>query len=335
MKKILKKVSLGIVVCFCIFFLYQRFAFRDKDGQYESYRVSYGDVIETVSDSGELQPVTYANLSFEIPTILEWVGADVGDAVKKGQVLMRIDRDQIAAQIHAARIDVEKAISDEILARRKWDDYKPEERFQIKKDVERSRAQLAAAQSQWRKTELSSPIDGIVTMQNARIGEVVTGTVMRVIDPEEMHVEALMSESDIPEMYVGQKATVTFDAFDNEVFNAQITRIDPEAVVVQDVTYYKTILQLERVDDRMRPGMSVDVDIVAAQRNNVLRIPLRFVRGDDAGDFVYVKDEHKEDYRKAYVKLGIEGDNGDVEIMEGLEDGQEVFAIYDDEKNDE
>lgn len=332
MKKIIKRIFWAVVICFCIFFIWQRFFNRDKGDQYESYRVSYGDVVETVSDSGELQPVTYANLSFEIPTTLEWVGAAVGDTVRAGQVLMRIDRKQLSAQIRAAQIDVEKAIATEELARRKWDEYKPEERYRIKKDVEQARAQLAATQAQWSKTELTSPIDGIVTVQNVRVGEVVTGVAMRVIDPKNMHIESYMSESDITEMYIDQMAQITFDAFDDEIYAAHITQIDPEAVVIQDVTYYKTILVLDQIDDRMRAGMSVDVDIIASERKDVLVIPLRFVRGDDMGNFVFIK--NGEEYEKLYVTLGVEGDSGDVEVISGLSDGQEIYAIYDENDDD-
>jgi HlyD family secretion protein len=241
-------------------------------------------------------------------------------------VLVRIDRDQIASQIHAARIDVEKAIAIEQQARRSWDDLKPEEQYRIKKDVEQARARLAATQSQWSKTSLTSPITGIVAQQDARLGEVATGVVIRVIDPNNFHIESLMSESDVVRMHVGQEAQIVFDAFDDEYFTAKITQIDPEAVVLQDVTYYRILLEIEDVDDRVRSGMSVDVDIIVEEKKDVLNVPLRFVRSDDEGQYVFVASE--DDYQKQYVKTGIEGDSGNIEIIEGLSDGQEVFAIY-------
>ncbi|MFA5986128.1 MAG: efflux RND transporter periplasmic adaptor subunit [Parcubacteria group bacterium] len=331
MKKHIKKIIYGLIAIFVIFFLWQRFGGKSSDQQHESIIVGKDTVVETVSDSGEVQPISYANLSFEVPSVIEWIGADVGDEVKKGQTMIRIDSDQLAAQIHSARVTVEKAISTEELARRKWEDYKPEERYNILKDVEQARAQLSATQSQWMKKELVSPIDGVVTQQDGRVGEVASGTVMRVIDPTAMHIEAFMSESDIPKMHVGQEAQITFDAFDDETFRAQITQIDPEAVKIQDVTYYRTLLTMDHMEERMRPGMSVDVDIIVAQKESVLAIPVRFVRADDAGDFVYVADG-KDTYKKQYISRGLEGDNGNVEIVSGLSEGQEIFAIYDETK---
>jgi RND family efflux transporter MFP subunit len=331
MKKITKKIVIVLVVAFVAFFLWQRFFGTGADDAIESYTVSRGNVMEMVSDSGEVHPERYANLSFEVPTVIEWVGVHVGDEVEEGQELVRIDRNQLASQIHAARIDVDKAVAEEQLARRKWEDLKPEERQRYRKNVEQARTLLLATQSQWSKTVLESPISGIVTQQEARVGEVATGTVIRVIDPHDLHIEALMSESDVVRMFVGQEAQIVFDAFDDEIFTAKITQIEPEAVVLQDVTYYRIHLDLDHIDERVRSGMSVDVDIVVEEKEHVLNIPLRFVRSDDIGMYVYIAsaDAHE----KKYVTLGLEGDEGNVEIIEGLDEGQEIYAIY--EEDDE
>lgn len=329
MKKYIKNGIIVLIVGFVVFFLWQRFNGKNKGSENESLTVSRSTVMETVSDSGEIQPVTYANLSFEIPTAIEWVGVDIGDTVTEGQELIRIDRNQLAAQIQTARIDVEKAIAAEDLARRKWDDLKPEEKYRIKKDSEQARSRLSATQAQWSKTTLTSPIDGIVAQQNARVGEIASGVVIRIIDPNDLHIEALMSESDVIRMFVGQEAQITFDAFDDEIFMAKITQIDPEAVMLQDVTYYRILLDLDHVDERVRSGMSVDVDIIVEQKNDVLAVPLRFIRSDDQGSYVFVASG--EEYIKKYVTLGIEGDDGNVEVIDGLIEGQEIFVIYDDE----
>lgn len=327
MKKSIKKIIIICIIGFVVFFLWQRFGNKNKNDANESFVVSKGSVMETVSDSGEIQPVKYANLSFELPTVITWVGVEVGDHVTVGQELIRIDREQLAQQIQSARIDVEKAIAAETLARRKWDDLKPEEQYQIKKDVEQAHTRFAATQSQWSKTELTSPIDGVVAQQDARIGEIASGQVIRVIDPDDLHIESFMSESDVVQMHIGQEAHITFDAFDDEIFNAKIVQIDPESIVLQDVTYYRILLDLDEIDPRVRSGMSVDVDIVVQEKNDVVTVPLRFIRTDDTGTYVNIASG--EGYEKKYVILGIEGDSGNVEVTDGLTVGQKIFAIYD------
>lgn len=328
-KKIIKWLIWGILAALIVFFVWQRFAGRSDKNAPEAYHVGRGSVIETVSESGILQPVEYVNLSFEMPTVLEWVGVDVGDHVTQGQILARVDRDQLAAQIASARIGVEQAIEAEKLARRKWDLMKPEQRENVKKDTAQARTQLAIAQAGWRKTQLIAPISGVVTAQNARVGEIMTGTALRIINPDTMRVEVLISETDVPKLSVGQQAELTFDAIGNTTFDAHITRIDPEATIVQDVTYYKAILHLARYDDRMRPGMSVDVDFIVSQQHDVVTVPLRFVRADDTGNFVYVRNADDATFDKRYIELGSEGDSGNVHIRSGLQDGEEIFAIYD------
>lgn len=329
MKKKILTWSVWLIILAAVgVFVWQRIQGNNAKNAPESYRVGRGTVVETVGESGVLQPVNHVNLSFEVPTVLEWVGVNVGDRVTKGQVMARVDRKQLAAQIAAARLDVAKAVEAEKLARRKWDTLKPEQRETTKHTTEQARATLAAVQAGWSKTQLVSPIDGIVTAQNARVGEVVTGTAMRVVNADAMQVEVLMSETDVPKLFVGQEATAVFDAFDDVAFGARITRIDPEATIVQDVTYYKTILTLADYDERMKPGMSVDVDVVISRQNDVLLVPLRFVRADDTGSYVSVRGEGKT-YDKRYVELGAESDSGDVQIRSGLSEGDEIFAVYD------
>ncbi len=327
MKKPSKKTVIIVIIIFFVgVFVWQRFAGKSDKDVADAYRVSRGTVSEMVSDSGDVRPEKYANLSFEIPTMITSVDVAVGDTVTKGQKLITINRNQLGAQIHAARVEVDKAVAAEKMARRHWDDIKPEQREQYRKSVEYARAMLRATQSQWSKTVLRAPMDGIVTKQEARVGEIAQGVVVRVIDPGDLHIESLMSESDVVRMHVGQEAKITFDAFDDETFMAHITQIDPEAVTLQDVTYYKVTLKMDDSDERVRSGMGVDVDIVVEEKNDVLHVPLRFIRTDDDGTFVYVRGG--EEYIKKYITTGLEGDAGNVEVIDGLAEGEEIFAIY-------
>lgn len=336
MKKIIKIVSIVVVVLFVVWLVWQRFASGNSDSDIDSYVVNRGDVMETVSASGEVTPVNYANLSFVSPALIKSINVDVGDTVEEGQVLIVIDRNSIIAEIQSARIDVEKAQAAEQLARRHWDDYKPEEKERIRKDVEQARTRLFGVQSQFKNTEVVSPIDGIVTQKNVRVGEVAQGIVMRVIDETDMEIEILMSETDVAKMNEDQKAFAVFDAYNDEQFDVDILSIDPEAVRVQDVTYYNTTFALPRtMDKNILSGMSVDVDVIVNQRESVLTIPLRFVRSDDEGEYVYTKSQdEKEMYKKQYIVIGIEGDDGDVEIISGLDDGKIVHDVNSEDLED-
>ncbi|MEN8251990.1 MAG: efflux RND transporter periplasmic adaptor subunit [Patescibacteria group bacterium] len=326
-----KKIIIIILIIFVGWFVWQRYNNKDENAGVDSYIVERDNVVETISVSGELVPVEYANLSFAAPALVEWIGVDVGDTVEEGQVLVKLDRDAIYAEIASARIDVEKAVSVEQQARRKWDRYKPEERERMKKDVEQAKARLYRSQTQVSNVTLVSPINGVVTQKNVRIGEIASGTVMRVIDESDMEIEVLISETDAAKMHEGQRAFAVFDAYNDEEFKVNIVSIDPEAVKIQDVTYYKVDFVLtERVGKKILSGMSVDVDVVVASEDNVLTAPLRFIRHDNEGDFVYVSGAGG-GYERKYVQTGIESDDGDVEIVSGVNDGEAIYAVYEDE----
>jgi HlyD family secretion protein len=331
MKKGTKIFFVIVIIAFVGWFIWQRYAKNNKSGDVDTYTVGYSDIMETISASGDVTPIKYANLSFNAPARVEKINAEIGDTVKKGEKLIIIDRDSIFAEIQSAKIDVQKAEASERLARRKWDNLKPEEKEQIIKNVEQARTRLYGAQSQIQNTEIVSPIDGIVTQKNVRVGEVAQGVVMRVIDESDMDIEVLMSETDAAKMHEGQDAYATFDAYNDKQLPVNIVSIDPEATKIQDVTYYKIKFTLPSdIDEKILSGMSVDVDVVVNKKDNVLTVPLRFVRKDDTGEYVYTMDENGT-YQKRYVTTGVEGDDGDVEILKGLDENVIIYAVKEDD----
>ncbi len=179
-------------------------------------------------------------------------------------------------------------------------------------------------------TLIYSPIIGTIIKRNADLGEIAifNSTILTVAEGE-MEIEADVPESDIIKIALCQKADISFDAFPVDViFEANITKIEPASTVIQDVVYYKIKLKLDNVDERIKPGMSCDVDVKTAERQDVIAIPLRAVKTE--GDKKYVeilKDEKNNITEKVYVTLGLEGDDGIVEIKSGLSGGEKVITL--------
>ncbi|MCK4635516.1 MAG: efflux RND transporter periplasmic adaptor subunit [Candidatus Moranbacteria bacterium] len=347
MKKHKKKIIWGIIILITVGVIWQKY-FRSSDKEeLESFVVKKGSVEKTLSVSGNIEPKEYVDLSFEAPALVSRVEIKVGDKVEKGQILMQLDKSSLVANVREAEISVEQAIESEKLARRKWDDYKPEEREKIKKTVEQTKFKLSAVRSQLYKGTLISPIDGIVTKLDVRKGELAQGVVVRIISEEQgFEVEALVSEADVVELFENQKAEVTLDALgSDEKFSAKVSHIDPEAMNIQDVVYFRTLFEMDEIDERVRSGMTVDIDILVSKKENVNVIPLRFVRRDDEGSYVFVKskdveeafsffgkkDDVENSAEKRYVKTGIEGDDGLMEIIDGIGEGKIVILIYEEE----
>jgi multidrug efflux pump subunit AcrA (membrane-fusion protein) len=132
----------------------------------------------------------------------------------------------------------------------------------------------------------------------------------------------------VVKLQIGQKALVTFDALTpNDVYEAQIVKIDPASTVIQDVVYYAIKLSLTNVDQRLKPGMSANVDIHTAEKDAVLMIPLRAVETRGMFKFVTVLDPDGITTSQAKIETGLEGDEGMVEVTKGLKEGQKVVTF--------
>ncbi|EKE11919.1 MAG: hypothetical protein ACD_14C00073G0001 [uncultured bacterium] len=184
------------------------------------------------------------------------------------------------------------------------------------------------------KATLVSPVNGIITEINNKPGEILgTGvikeTFSRVMSLD-MIIQSQVPESDIVKIKLGQHAKVTFDALTSEdIFDAEIIEIDPASTDVQGVVYYNIKLKLNTVDVRVKPGMSLNVDISTAEKNDVVMVPSRAVKTEDDGKKKYV-DVLKADgitTEKVYVETGLEGDEGMIEIKSGLKGGEKVVTF--------
>ncbi len=347
MKKWIKRLLFwAIILVVGGFLLWKFFGPKDVDPP-ESYVVNTSDVQSSVSINATLTPQIYANIGAETLTEVMQVHAEVGDIVEEGDTLVTLDRAALWKQIEIAKLDVERAVLAEQQGREDSSNLPRRNRLSLKKASEQARQRLQELYILNQKGVLTSPISGLVTTMNAREGEVVTGTtspvagvtagtIIRIIDPASLEVEAFISESDIVEMRLGQKAEMTFDALPEETFSAHITHIDPEASSIQDVIYFKTTFAIDNLDDRIRSGMSGDVDIITQEAANVTALPLRFVGRDDNGLFVWTEDgvdaKGIVQYKKTVIATGVEGDEGLVEILSGVTKGTKIYNVVEEDE---
>ncbi len=329
-----KKIFILALVIIIIVFVIGAIKYKKDETPPETIKPTKNNIETTISVNATLKPQIYANISSETPLKISKVNVKVGDEVKKNQILARLDKRSINAQINNAKLAVERAILAEQDARsiksKKFNT--KNQRLSLKKASEQARQKLNELYAFSSKTNLTSPIDGVVTVVNSHVGEIVSGIMIRVIDVDSMKLEAYISEDSIIPLKIGQKATIEFDAIDDKVFNVTIERIDPEATNIQGIVYFKTLFSVEDIDKSIRSGMTGDIKIITDQKNNALTLPIRFVRNDNSGSYVYTKKSQNVDvYDKTYIKTGIESDSGLVEILSGITSDTNVFAIYDKE----
>jgi HlyD family secretion protein len=191
-------------------------------------------------------------------------------------------------------------------------------------DLAPLRASLNAAAVAYAKTRLISPIDGVVSKQDGKVGMIISPNlpVLSVISEGGFQLETLVSETDIAKLAVGNKADVTLDAYgSNAIFPATVVKLDPAATTENGVTGYKVTFQFDQADDRIKPGLTANVSVVTQERDAVA-VPERSVIEKNGGDSVLVKTANGLETRT--VDVGIRGADGWWEITSGLQAGDQV-----------
>lgn len=332
MKKKIKWIVIAIVIVGIAFYFMRP---KEAEDKYVTSIVSKADVVQTVSVTGEVYPVNKADLSFEGTGTVDEIYVEVGDEVKKGDKVAKLDTSVMRSQLNEAYIELDRQT--ELLQqirRMGWDKLSPDEKAAAKLTEEKARAATWTLQRQITTRGLIyAPIDGIITKKYLEVGELsgLGGKMVTIMGEGGLELKAKIPESDIAKVEIGQKAKITFDAFSSDdVFEAEVYFIEPAATLIQDVVYYEIKLKLLDNINGLKSGMSADIDIATAEKDGVLAVPGQAVKGEDGKKYVEVIVLNKDGEREAEkvdVKAGLRGDDGLVEIMSGLEEGQEVVTF--------
>lgn len=195
--------------------------------------------------------------------------------------------------------------------------------------VETANANIENTQAQIAKMTLYSPISGIITKQEAKIGEIAPAntTLVEIMSENNFIIETNIPEIDIAKIKIKDPADITFDALGAElVFQAFVSAINPAETIVEGVATYKTTLQFTEKDIRVRPGMTANIDILTAQKNNVLVVPQRTIIQKNGQKFVRLL-KNGQRIEEAPVETGLTGSDGNIEIVSGLKQGDKVITF--------
>lgn len=197
-----------------------------------------------------------------------------------------------------------------------------------------ARAQVAKLEADLAKTVIRAPIAGVVSRQDAEVGEIVAANdpIVRLISDTDFEIEMFVPEADIAKLEFDDIAEVTLDAYGSATFfEAQVVSIDPAETVVEGVSTYKTILRFTEGDARIRSGMTANVTIMTDKREGVISVPGRAVIFDNGDRFVRIA--HPDNtIEKRVVTVGLRGSDGSLEIVEGVAPGEKVIVFLPDER---
>jgi HlyD family secretion protein len=193
--------------------------------------------------------------------------------------------------------------------------------------VESFRADLASIQADISKTVLRAPISGTITRFDAEVGEIVTtgNVLVSIISEDKLQIETNISEINIGKVRVGNEASITFDAFPNQVYQGKVIYIDPGETLVDKVPTYKVTVAFNgAVPSEILSGLTTNLRISTNKKTDVLSIPAYATKREGEKTFVTVIKDGKEEKRE--ITVGLRGNNGMIEVLSGLDEG-EILSV--------
>ncbi len=197
--------------------------------------------------------------------------------------------------------------------------------------IKQAEAETDSIRTQIEKTVLKSPLDGIVTRQEAKIGEIISPNtpIVSIISQGNFELKANVPEADIAKIKEDDLVRVVLDAYGNDVvFEAKITNIEPAEKIIEGVATYRITANFLNQDERIKSGMTADMDIITAEKQDVLVIPGRTIFEKDNKNFVKILkiQGKKEIIEEREIKPGLKGSEGKMEIISGLEEGDKIIT---------
>ena len=298
---------------------------------YTTEEARTGDIVVTVTATGNLEPRNQVDIGSELSGTMRLVNVDVNDQVKQGQVLAVLDTSRLKAQVlqqesslasaqarvvqseatlKEARANYQRLVKVRELSGNKLPSQQDMDVAEstvsrgegdlaaAKAAVAQARASLEAVRTDFSKTDIRSPINGVVLVRSVEPGSTVAASLQAPVlftlaeDLKKMELHVSVDEADVGSVQIGQKATFTVDAYPNRSFSAHITQVhfasnntqkasssSQSSATSTGVVTYETVLEVDNGELLLRPGMTATAQIVTTNISDALLIPnaaLRF-----------------------------------------------------------
>jgi HlyD family secretion protein len=267
----------------------------DNAPQYQTTAITRGDIVQTVTASGTLNPITNITVGSQISGIVSKLNVDWNSPVKATQLIAEIDPstyqaavEQADANLASAKANLElqqaeeersaELFTNKLVSRSDYDTAIAT-LHEAEATVKLNQALLHNANANLGYCKIYSPVDGVVISRDVDVGQTVaasmTAPTLFVIanDLTKMQIDANVSEADIGTVAEGQDVEFTVDAFPDGKFSGKLVQIRNSPTTVQNVVTYDTVIGVNNPDLKLRPGMTANASIITAQRADVLKIP--------------------------------------------------------------
>lgn len=276
---------------------------KEQSFRVQTAPVERRTIVVQAEASGVIEPMNVVEVKSRASGQIIEMPVETGTLVRPGDLIVQLDTrdvqnswDQAKADLDAAekRLEVstiQKNRSDELLAAKI---ITPQENEAAQLDyssavtaIVRSRAALDIAQQRLDDARVTAPVTGTVIGKPVALGQVIQSgtstagggtTIVTMADLTKVRARALVNETDIGQVKAGQEATVIVDAFPDRPFTGIVEKIEPQAVVQQNVTMFPVLVSIENREGLLLPGMNGEVAIVSQRRENVVAVPNEAIR---------------------------------------------------------
>src|SRR5881296_1005826 len=349
---------------------------------YVTAAVDRGGIEQSVNATGSVNPMTTVQVGTYVSGPIQAIDVTFNSPVKKGQRVAKIDPAPFAVKVREAEATLQNAqakvvgdradtrlkklllernrtlLARNLVAQNDLDTAETaneQASAQLALDqagVAQAEASLEEAQVNLRYTDILSPVDGVVVSRNVDVGQTVaasfqTPTLFLIAqDLTKMQVDTNVSESDVGRVREEQPATFTVDAYPGQPFPGRVAQVRNAPIIVQNVVTYDVVVAVDNSGLELKPGMTANVSITTAKRDQALRIPVRALRfrPDEAGaaapgktakkkevktekkEKKEKKEKQKEEENTVYV-LAPDGTLRRVEVEVGIRDNQHVEVL--------
>ena len=313
------------------------------------------DIDFSVEVAGDVAPSFQLEVKSEVSGKIKGLHVEAGNQVKTGDLLCEIDdrdlmteKQSVLTEIDGAKLEMDKdrrnfdrareLFDAKLISREQFDNLSSE--FDIaQNNLVRAQRKLEITEEKLRKTKITSPIDGTVLTLPVIEGQVVVAaasvnsgtTLMTVANLDKLLVQTHVNQVDVARLKVDQEVKLKAESLRDILMNGKISFIAPVATVKSNVKGFDIEATIENPNARLRPGMTVNLNIPIARADSAVSVPISAVfRGDGNKKVVYVRNGAATEKRE--VRIGIT--NFDyAEIKDGVQEGEIVMLIEPDHPN--
>jgi HlyD family secretion protein len=271
---------------------------KDKGFAVQTAAITRRTIVVDAQATGVIEPINIVEVKSKASGLITKMTVETGSRVKPGDVLVQVDTRDVQNQFNQADANLKAADaklevsnsqrkrSDEMFKARV---ITAQEHEAAALDYENSKAAVVSAganldlaKQRLEDATVAAQVDGTIIEKDVSVGQVITSatgafgggtTLLKMANLNTVRIRALFNETDIGQVRPGQQATVIVDAYPDRRFQGGVEKIEPQAVIQQNVTMFPVLVTLANQEGLLKPGMNGQVSVLVDERDNVLAVP--------------------------------------------------------------